>query len=90
MPTYFNLMGYKIFIWANENGEPIHFHISKGSFSNNATKVWVLSDGSLLLCHNKSRVPSKDLNRIMSIMQSDVHNFINYWVSFQNYLIFYK
>ena len=90
MPTYFNVFGYKIFIWMKENGEPIHFHISKGQPTNNATKVWVLSDGSLSLCHNKSRIPTKDLNRIFSIMQSDIINFISYWKQYHGYVKFYK
>ena len=30
MPTIFNAFGYKIYIWSNENGEPIHVHICRG------------------------------------------------------------
>ena len=28
---YLTFMGYHIYFWANENGEPVHVHIAKGS-----------------------------------------------------------
>ena len=31
MPNIVTIMGYKIYFWMNEeNGEPIHVHVSKG------------------------------------------------------------
>ena len=47
--------GYHIYFWSNENEplEPLHIHISKTPHPN-ATKYWILSDGSLLLENNKS------------------------------------
>ena len=38
LPNLFTVSGYKIYFWANENGEPIHVHISKGKPSPNSTK----------------------------------------------------
>lgn len=39
MPSIFNVFGYKIYFWSNENGEPVHVHICKGVPKANATKV---------------------------------------------------
>ena len=35
LPNLFEISGYKIFFWSNENFEPIHIHISKGKPSKN-------------------------------------------------------
>ena len=53
MPFEFEKDDYHIYFWLNENNEPIHFHISKGTPTENATKVWILQSGDLLLAHNK-------------------------------------
>ena len=41
LPNIFELYGYKVYFWSNENNEPVHVHISKGSPQGNATKVWL-------------------------------------------------
>ncbi len=33
MPNIVTIMGYKVYFWMNENGEPIHVHVSKGKHS---------------------------------------------------------
>ena len=39
LPNLFEVSGYKIFFWSNENNEPIHVHICKGKPSKNSTKI---------------------------------------------------
>jgi hypothetical protein len=39
MPTLFEINGYRFFFYSNENNEPIHIHISKGSAE---AKYWIL------------------------------------------------
>lgn len=91
MPTYLQTSGYKIYFWSNETDEPIHFHIAKGNPSENDTKIWVLSNGSFMIAHNKGKIPQKDLNRIFSIMESYYFDFVNFWKSVLNCEIrFYK
>lgn len=63
MPTVYSVMGYTIFFWSNENDEPIHVHVCKGTPKENATKIWIEEQPRLE--HNKSRVPRKVLNKIM-------------------------
>ena len=43
MPQIFKVGSYCIYFWSNENDplEPIHVHISKGTPTSNATKVWI-------------------------------------------------
>lgn len=61
MPSIFNVFGYKIYFWSNENGEPIHVHICKGVPRKNATKVWLTKEGKVKIEHNKSRVSRGDM-----------------------------
>ena len=62
MPQVFVILGYIVYFWSNENDEPIHVHVCKGSPQKDATKVWITEDGAVLE-HNKSRIPKKDLKR---------------------------
>lgn len=37
MPIFLRVLGYKVYFWSNESGEPIHFHVTKGDPSKNDT-----------------------------------------------------
>lgn len=84
MPIYIRTFGYKIYIWSNEKDEPIHFHITKGNPSENDTKVWLLSNGSFQLSHNKGKISEKDLARILATMQVYYFDFINFYKNYLN------
>lgn len=65
MPLITSIYGYQIYIWMNENGEPIHFHVSKGKRGANNTKFWILASGKVVLDnHNHSRYNRRDLLKI--------------------------
>lgn len=64
MPHIVCILGYSVYFWSNENKEPIHVHVCKGTPQENATKIWVRKDGPVVE-HNKSRIPQKDLKRIL-------------------------
>ena len=89
MPIYIRTLGYKLYFWSNENNEPIHFHIAKGNPSDNDTKIWVLSNGSFKIAHNKDQIPAKDLSKIFSIMQTYYQDFIQFWKTYFNTEISY-
>ena len=38
LPKLFTVSGYIVYFWSNEEGEPIHVHVSKGRPTPNATK----------------------------------------------------
>lgn len=80
MPQIADIFGYKIFFWSNEGYpvEPIHIHVSKTP-SKNATKIWIRSDGSLELAHNKSQIKAKDLSRIMKVVEDFSDKIILKW-----------
>lgn len=40
-----DFLGYTFYFYSNENGEPIHIHVSKGKPSENSTKFWIKRDG---------------------------------------------
>ena len=79
MPSIFELYGYKVFFWSNENSEPIHVHISKGRPAPNSTKVWLTKRGGCILANNNSKIPDKDLNSIMETIASNYFYIISKW-----------
>lgn len=70
-------MGYTIFFWSNENDEPIHVHVCKGTPKENSTKIWIEAEPRLE--HNKSRVPRKVLNKIMKWLAVNRALIIEQW-----------
>ena len=79
MPSIFELYGYKVFFWSNENSEPIHVHISKGRPVPNSTKVWLTKRGGCILANNNSKIPDKDLDSIMETIASNYFYIISKW-----------
>ena len=77
MPTVIKLGAYTIFIWTNDH-EPIHVHVCKGSPQKDATKVWITEDGPVLE-HNKSKIPKKDLKRILAWIAMNDELIIKKW-----------
>lgn len=82
MPTLFEILGYRIFFWSNENNEPVYVHICKGSPTNDATKIWLPPDSNPVLVHNNSRIPQKDLNRILKQIASSRSDIIAKWYDY--------
>ena len=89
MPTYLRIRGYRIYFWVNENGEPIHFHICKGDPSHDDTKVWVTRDRTMVIAHNKGRIPKSDLTRIIIVMADNIEDYISFWNDTMEYVHFY-
>ncbi|MCF2601599.1 MAG: DUF4160 domain-containing protein [Anaerovibrio sp.] len=78
MPQVFVILGYIVYFWSNENDEPIHVHVCKGSPQKDATKVWITEDGPVLE-HNKSKIPKKDLKRILAWIAMNDELIIKKW-----------
>ncbi len=78
MPQVFVILGYIVYFWPNENDEPIHVHVCKGSPQKDATKVWITEDGPVLE-HNKSKIPKKDLKRILAWIAMNDELIIKKW-----------
>ena len=69
-PSLFTIGSYKIFFWSNENNEPIHVHITKGQPNANATKIWLTKNGGCIVASNKERIPDRELNELLEIVQA--------------------
>jgi len=78
----FELYGYKIFFWSNENNEPIHVHVAKGKQSANATKIWLPAESNPVVVHNKSRIPQKDLSRLLKVVAQNRDTIIARWYDY--------
>lgn len=83
MPIYLRMSGYKIYFWSNEAGEPVHFHVSRGKPNKSDTKIWLLSNGSFMLAHNRGKISKKDLARIFTVMQNYYFDFIDFWKTYR-------
>lgn len=82
MPSIFEIFGYKIYFWSNENDEPIHVHISKGKPTPNSTKIWLTKKGGCILANNNSKIPSKDLTILFEAIASNYFFIIEVWKKF--------
>ncbi len=83
MPQFNNFFGYRIYYWSDEGKplEPLHFHVAKKP-RKNATKVWILSDGTLSLEYMAEDIDKKTLNRILLIMEQYLNEYKSEWESF--------
>lgn len=82
MPSLFFIGGYRVFFWANENGEPVHVHVCKGKPSANATKLWLTAQGGCIIANNNGKIPPSDLNELMSIIAAQFPMICQKWREF--------
>lgn len=84
MPQVFKIGSYWVYFWSNENDplEPVHVHVSQGSPTSNATKIWITAAGHCCLCNNNSRIPERTLRNIMMIIEARSQEIISKWISF--------
>lgn len=82
MPILYELYGYKIFFRANETNEPVHVHVAKGKQSGDATKIWLPPESNPILANNNSRIPQKDLTRILKAVALERNNIIARWYDY--------
>lgn len=81
MPQVFRIGSYLIYFWSNESKplEPVHVHVSKGKPTEYATKVWITRRGKCLLCHNRSRIPERQLKYILEILEAQSDYIVKKW-----------
>lgn len=91
MPRVFKIGSYWIYFWANENDplEPIHVHVSEGSPTGNATKIWITKARKCLLCNNNSQIPQRTLNNIMAIIEARADEVVEKWINFFGNIDYY-
>ena len=79
LPSLFQIGGYRVFFWSNENNEPIHVHIIKGKPTSNATKVWITSLGGCIVANNNSKIPKNELNELLEIISAQFFMICDAW-----------
>ncbi|ADL36199.1 hypothetical protein bpr_II262 (plasmid) [Butyrivibrio proteoclasticus B316] len=86
MPSFPNLLGFKIFIWSNEGCplEPAHIHVTDNIPSKNATKFWILSNGKVELASNGSHLSEKDLSRLKRALEDYTDVYVAKWEAYHN------
>lgn len=93
MPDILKVYGYHIYFWSNENEplEPLHIHISKSPHPN-ATKYWILSDGTVLQENNNDNIPPHELKRIIRYitLERNINEIKNKWIEHFGKISFIK
>jgi len=82
LPSLFQICGYSVFFWPNENNEPIHIHIAKGQPTPNATKIWLTSSGGCIVANNESRISTKELNNLLEAISVNYFFIVAEWKTF--------
>ena len=82
LPSLFVIGGYRIFLWSNENGEPIHVHVCKGVPHAGATKIWLTSKGGCVVAQNNGDIPTRILNELMEIISAQFEFICAKWRTF--------
>ena len=91
MPQIFRVGAYLVYFWSNENYplEPVHVHITQGTPSGNATKVWITRQGRCLLAHNNSKIPERMLSDIMDVIEARSFEIVRKWRDHHGEIRFY-
>jgi len=81
MPRVFKMGPYLVYFWSGEAEplEPVHVHVSDKEPQQNDTKIWLLESGHAVLCHNRSDIPERILNRIMDAVSARHDDVIARW-----------
>ena len=79
MPKVFKIGRFTVFFWSNEEGEPVHVHVSEGRPKEHATKFWLTSDGGAILANNGSKLSKRDLLDIGETIQANADIVVKEW-----------
>jgi hypothetical protein len=76
MPTLLRILGYIFSFYSNENNEPPHVHVEKGSAE---AKIWLEPEikPEFFVGFNPT-----EKKRIMEIVRDNAENFINKWYEY--------
>ena len=79
MPKVLGFGSYIIYFWSEENGEPIHVHVSVKRPEKNSTKLWVLRNGNTKLAYNRNGISERELNKIKEFIKDNSELVISTW-----------
>lgn len=91
MPRLFTVLGYQVSIWSNENGDPIHVHVSKRKPSSKSPKFWLLSNGVFIPANpNDKRIPKNELRTVLKALNLNARTVRDFWIAYHGYEKYYK
>ena len=82
MPIVYRVGAYVIFWWSGDKDEPIHVHVCKGKPCENATKLWICSNGQIIEANNNSQIPTRELKNIKKHVASLQNDICEQWKKF--------
>ncbi|WKZ15419.1 MAG: DUF4160 domain-containing protein [Candidatus Jettenia caeni] len=80
MPTILQIMGWRVFFYANENKEPIHVHCENGD---KACKYWIIEEDFEVEEAWSYNMNNKDKRTIRKILFENFDYVIQEWENFQ-------
>lgn len=91
MPQIFKIGSYWVYFQSNESDplEPVHVHISQGSPTQNATKIWITSKGKCLVCNNSSQIPKHTLKNMERMIEARSEEVIKKWNDYFGEISYY-
>lgn len=64
-------------------------HVSEGTPTGNAAKIWITKAGKCYLCHNNSQIPARILRNIMDIIEARSEEVIDKWGNYFGKIEYY-
>ena len=90
MPKILEIGSYIIYFWSEENGEPIHVHVSVKRPEKNSTKLWVLRNGETVVAYNRNGISQKELKKIQENIKINVEVIIAAWCKHFNTVSYHQ
>ncbi|MBZ0257371.1 DUF4160 domain-containing protein [bacterium] len=80
MPTILEILGWRLFFYANEGNEPIHIHARKAE---SECKYWIIEDEYDIIEAYAYQLKPKDRREIRKIIFDHYEYIIKQWNEFQ-------
>lgn len=82
MPQLFKVGNYYVYFWLDEGKplEPVHFHISEGKPTKNATKVFITKNKKCYISYTNPRDKKQTISNIVRIAETQVDFIIKKWI----------
>lgn len=90
MPGLYRINGFLVYFWANESGEPVHVHVSRGRPANQSAKFWILENGEVSLAKGSPDMTAKELRGIQDFVRSVSPEIVLAWQEMFGYVRFHE
>jgi hypothetical protein len=81
-----DFLGLCFFFWSNEKSgqslEPVHIHVSRGTPSQNSTKIWLKPDGNVEIAYNNGELSASELSSAMEYIKANYNAIVASWYQY--------